>query len=212
MFLDEIGDMPLPLQAKLLRVLQSGEVRPVGADSMRTVDVRCIAATHRDLDELVAQERFREDLFFRLNVLRVVVPPLRERPEDIPPLIEHFLERSRSRVPGTPVAGLSGEALKALAASPWPGNVRELENLIERLVVTGSGQQIDLAAAQEALGGARLVDRFAPLLKDPVTLAELEEHYIAAVLESVGGNKGRAAEILGVDLSTVYRRVKQART
>ena len=209
LFLDEIGDMPLPLQAKLLRVLQSGEVRPVGTEATRTVDVRCVAATHHDLDQLVAAGSFREDLFFRLNVLRVRVPSLRERPEDIAPLVEHFLARSRGRVPGTQISGIRADALQALTAHSWPGNVRELENLIERLVVIGSGQQIELATVQEALGPKRVVDLLAGILQAPISLADLEERYIAAVLDHVGGNKSRAAEILGVDLSTIYRRVKQ---
>ena len=209
LFLDEIGDMPLALQAKLLRVLQSGEVRAVGTEVTRTVDVRCMAATHHDLDQLVAAGTFREDLFFRLNVLRIRVPPLRERPQDIALLVEHFLVRSRARVPGTPVTGIRADALDALAAYSWPGNVRELENLIERLVVTGSGQQIDLAMVQEALGPVRATDVLEGLLQDPIPLAELEDRYIAAVLDRVGGNKARAAEILGLDLSTIYRRAKQ---
>ena len=209
LFLDEIGDMPLLLQAKLLRVLQSGEVRPVGSETTRTVDVRCIAATHHDLDRLVAAGGFREDLFFRLNVLPVRVPALRERREDIAPLVEHFLARNRGRVAGAQVIGIRPDALDALTAHDWPGNVRELENLIERLVVIGSGQQIDLAAVRESLRPARAIDGIAGLLRDPVPLAELEERYIAGVLETVGGNKNRAAEILGVDLSTIYRRVKQ---
>jgi two-component system response regulator HydG len=211
LFLDEIGDMPLLLQAKLLRVLQSGEVRPVGSETIRTVDVRCIAATHHDLDGLVADGGFREDLFFRLNVLRVPVPPLRERREDVALLVEHFLAHSRSRVATTQVMGIRPEALEALAAHEWPGNVRELENLIERLVVTGSGQQIELAAVRESLRPGRAIDGLAGLLQDPIPLAQLEERYIAGVLERVGGNKARAAEILGVDLSTIYRWSKQPR-
>jgi two-component system response regulator HydG len=211
MFLDEIGDMPLPLQSKLLRVLQSGEVRPVGTEAIRTVDVRCIAATHHDLDGLVAAGRFREDLFFRLNVLRVRVPALRERAEDIAVLAEHFLARSRGRVPGAATVTFGADALKAFGAYPWPGNVRELENLVERLVVTASGPQIDVAAVEEVLGPSRGVDKLAALLADPIPLAELEDLYIAAVLERVGGNKARAAEILGIDLSTIYRRIKPPR-
>ncbi len=215
LFLDEIGDMPLLLQAKLLRVLQSGEVRPVGSEATRTVDVRCIAATHHDLDQLVADGGFREDLFFRLNVLPVRVPPLRERREDVALLVEHFLARSRGRVATTQVIGVRADALEALAAHDWPGNVRELENLIERLVVTGSGQHIDLAGVREALGAGRAVVGLSGLagldglLADPIPLAKLEERYIAGVLERVGGNKARAAEILGVDLSTIYRWSKQ---
>jgi two-component system response regulator HydG len=208
LFLDEIGDMPLPLQAKLLRVLQSGEVRPVGTENVRTVDVRCIAATHHDLDALVAAGRFRQDLFFRLNVLRVRVPPLRERPDDVAALVEHFLARSRTRAPDSPVRGVAADALRALTEYPWPGNVRELENIVERLVVTGTGAQIDLASVREMLGPARPADQLDALLANPIPLAELEDRYLAGVLERVGGNKARAAEILGIDLSTIYRRVR----
>jgi two-component system, NtrC family, response regulator HydG len=211
LFLDEIGDMPLALQGKLLRILQSGEVRAVGTETTRTVDVRCIAATHRDLNVLVAEGRFREDLFFRLNVLRVRIPPLRERPDDIPHLLEHFLQRSRSRIPETQVVGITPAALDRLASYPWPGNVRELENLIERLVVTASTPLLDLDAVEEALGPNRMVDRLAWLVKDPMPLAELEERYIAAVLDQVHGNKTRAAEILGIDQSTIYRKVKHVK-
>jgi two-component system response regulator HydG len=211
LFLDEIGDMPLALQAKLLRVLQSGEVRAVGAEAIRKVDVRCMAATHHDLDQLVTEGTFREDLFFRLNDLLVRVPALRERPEDIPFLVEYFLARSRARVPGTPIVGMRADALQALGSYSWPGNVRELENLIERLVVTGSGQQIDLGMVQQALGPVRATDVLRGLLQNPIPLAELEERYIAAVLDRVGGNKGRAAAILGLDLSTIYRRTRRAK-
>jgi two-component system response regulator HydG len=206
LFLDEIGDLPLPLQGKLLRVLQSGDVRPVGSEASRKVDVRCVAATHMDLGALVEKKLFREDLFFRLDVLRVPVPPLRERADDIPLLVEHFLGKSRSGASRSVLAGLEPEALDFLAACPWPGNVRQLENLIERLVVTASAPLAKPDDVKRALGPVRDVDPIAPLLHRPLTLDELESRYIAAILQRVGGSKLKAAEILGVDPSTLYRR------
>jgi two-component system response regulator HydG len=209
LFLDEIGDMPVALQAKLLRVLQSGEVRAVGSETTRTVDVRCIAATHRDLKALVEGSQFREDLFFRLDVLRVRVPPLRERRDDIPALVEHFLARSGRQGPQERVAGFTPEAFDLLAKHAWPGNIRELENLIERLAVTAAGPQVGAAELREAVGWVRPGDLVTSLLKEPMTLATLEDRYIEAVLEKAEGNKVRAAELLGIDLSTLYRRQRR---
>jgi two-component system response regulator HydG len=209
LFLDEVGDLPLPLQGKLLRVLQSGEVRPVGSESARTVDTRCIAATHKDLTVLVDKGLFREDLFFRLDVLRVPVPALRERADDIPLLVEHFLRRSLERSPRSVLAGLEPEALDHLAEHGWPGNVRQLENLIERLVVTAAAPLARLADVKAALGPVREVDPMAPLMRALPTLQQLEDQYIEAVLRKVAGSKAKAADILGIDLSTLYRRDKQ---
>jgi two-component system response regulator HydG len=209
LFLDEIGDMPLALQAKLLRVLQSGEVRAVGSEAVRTVDVRCIAATHRDLKSLVQAGQFREDLFFRLDVLRVRVPPLRERREDIPALVEHFLERCARRIPQGTMAGFTPEAFDLLCKYAWPGNVRELENLIERLAVTTAARHVGVAEIREAVGWVRPGDPVSNLLREPMTLAELEDRYIEAVLEKADGNKARAAGLLGIDLSTLYRRQRR---
>jgi two-component system response regulator HydG len=209
LFLDEIGDMPLAVQAKLLRVLQSGEVRAVGSETVRMVDVRCIAATHRDLEELVREARFREDLFFRLDVLRVRVPPLRERRDDIPVLVELFLERSARRVPKIAMAGFTHDALELLHQYSWPGNVRELENLIERLAVTASGRLVGVGEIREAVRWTRPGDLVTELIKEPMTLADLEARYIDAVLDQVDGNKVRAAQILGIDLSTLYRRQRR---
>jgi two-component system response regulator HydG len=208
LFLDEVGDLPLPLQGKLLRVLQSGEVRPVGSETSRVVDVRCIAATHKDLSLLVEKGLFREDLFFRLDVLRVPVPALRERADDIPLLIEHFLGKSLTRSPRSVLAGLEPAALDYLTQHGWPGNVRQLENLIERLVVTASTPLAPVDEVRTALAGVREGDPLAALLRQPPTLEALESRYIAAVLQKVGGNKAKAAEILGIDLSTLYRREK----
>ena len=208
LFLDEIGDLPLPLQGKLLRVLQSGEVRPVGSEQSRRVDVRCVAATHKDLGELVQKSLFREDLFFRLDVLRVPVPALREHTDDIPMLVDHFLRKSLRGASRSVLAGFEPEALDFLTTCDWPGNVRQLENLIERLVVTTSAPLARLADVQQALGPVRNVDPIAPLLQKPLTLEELETRYIGAILQRVGGSKLKAAEILGVDPSTLYRREK----
>jgi two-component system response regulator HydG len=208
LFLDEVGDLPQPLQGKLLRVLQSGEVRPVGSEAVRTVDVRCIAATHKDLAQLVEKGLFREDLFFRLDVLRVPVPALRERADDIPLLLEHFLRKSLDRSPRSVLQGFEPEALEALMAYRWPGNVRQLENLIERLVVTAQAPLARLADVQQALGPGRDQDPLSILVQRPLTLADLSDRYIAAILQKVGGSKQKAADILGVDPSTLYRREK----
>jgi two-component system, NtrC family, response regulator HydG len=209
LFLDEVGDLPLPLQGKLLRVLQSGEVRPVGSETARTVDVRCIAATHKDLSGLVEKGLFREDLFFRLDVLRVPVPSLRERPDDIPMLVEHFLQLSLERCPRSVLAGLEADALDYLASHPWPGNVRQLGNLIERLAVTASRPLAQLTDVTSALGPGRDSDPIAGLLGKRLTLQELQDRYTEAVLQKALGNKSEAAKILGIDLSTLYRREKR---
>jgi two-component system response regulator HydG len=209
-FLDEIGDLPLALQGKLLRVLQSGEVRPVGTETTLTVDVRCIATTRNDLSQLVDDNLFRQDLFFRLDVLRVSVPALRDRADDIPILVEHFLARSRERSRHSVLAGVEPDALDFLAGCDWPGNVRQLENLVERLVVTASAPLARLEDVKQAMGPTPGADPFPRLVHNPVTLDELVERYIAAVLKSVDGSKQKAAQILGVDVSTLYRREKRS--
>jgi len=211
LLLDEVGGMSLAVQAKLLRVLQSGEIRPVGGESGRRVDVRCVAATHDDLQALVRQRAFREDLFFRLNVLPVRVPALRERREDIPVLVDNFLEQARQRAGAGERRRFSAQALKALEAYAWPGNVRELENTIQRLVVTAMEAEISAEAVRTALVPVAPEDPIEALATAGVKLEQLEERYIAAVLRQTRGNKAEAAAILGVDLSTLYRRAKQRR-
>ncbi len=208
LFLDEVGDLPLPLQGKLLRVLQSGEVRAVGSETIRNVDVRCIAATHKDLGRLVEQGLFREDLFFRLDVLRVAVPSLRERADDIPVLVDHFLRKSVERSPRSTLVGFEPDALDFLVNFGWTGNVRQLENLVERLVVTVSVPRARVADVKQAVGPTRDIDPIAALVQKPLTLQALEERYIAGILNKVGGSKQKAAELLGVDPSTLYRREK----
>jgi two-component system response regulator HydG len=209
LLLDEIGDMPLPLQAKLLRVLETGEVRSVGSDAPRKFDIRIVAATNQDLPAAVRDGRFRQDLYFRLNVVPIVIPPLRERREDVPLLLEHFLKRSRERTPSSPVTGFKPDAVKALLEYAWPGNVRELEKLVDRWVITGQAAEVDAEDVRGALGDWG--DPLEGARRELLTLAAVEQRYIAWVMERVGGNKTRASEILGIDPSTIYRRGKQGK-
>ena len=200
-FLDEIGETSPALQVKLLRVLQEGEVRPVGASRLVKVDVRVVAATNVDLEAEVSQQRFRQDLFYRLSVIVIRVPALRERREDVPLLIETFLRNACSRA-GRRVE-LTPEAVGALTNYRWPGNVRELENTIERLVVLSRGSSIDLADLPfKPPSGPDLEER---LFLDLPSLDEIERRYLLHVIEQVGGNRTRAAEVLGIDRRTLYR-------
>jgi two-component system response regulator HydG len=202
LFLDEIGDMPAELQAKLLRVLEDGEVRAVGSDTVRRVDVRVVAATNQRLP--VDTGRFRQDLFFRLNVLRVAVPPLRERREDVPALVEHFLARSRARYPGARARRFTPEALRHLQAHAWPGNVRELENLVEQVVLLTPGEDVGLEALDPGIAGVGP----SPLERakeEIVPLRELEARYVAWAIDRCGGDEARAAERLGLDELSLRR-------
>jgi DNA-binding NtrC family response regulator len=210
LFLDEIGDMSLPLQGKLLRVLQDGEVRPVGGSETTKVDVRIIAATNRDLGQAIDDGRFREDLFYRLNVIPLYIPPLRERPDDVPPLVEFFL---RKHSPDRPRA-VSASALAWLRAQTWRGNARELENAIERALVLAEGDEIRVEdlRARDARGepevdpAARLIESAA---ESSLSLEELGERYTEEILRRCGGNKVHAAAILKIDRKTLYRRAER---
>jgi DNA-binding NtrC family response regulator len=205
LFLDEVGELPLPTQAKLLRALEQGEVQRVGDGNLRRVDVRLIAATNRDLAEEAKAGRFREDLFHRLNVLCVTLPPLRERPADIEPLIEHFLGESARRL-GQSAKRLLPEARTLLLRHPWPGNVRQLRNVIERASIMASGPLIrseDLPAELRAEPATVAVA--APM----ASLAAVEKAHILRVLERCGGNKKQAAEVLEIDRSTLYAKLRQ---
>jgi two-component system response regulator HydG len=208
LFLDEVGDLPLPLQGKLLRVLQSGEVRAVGSETNRTVDVRVIAATHKELPALVEKGLFREDLYFppgRLARPRAAAARARRgHPHAGRALPAPSLEGA----PRSVLAGFEPEALDFLTRYSWPGNIRQLQNLVERLVVTAQTPLARLADVQQALSPARDPDPIVGLVQKPLTLEALEDRYIAAILQKVGGNKQKAAEILGVDPSTLYRREK----
>jgi two-component system response regulator HydG len=204
LLLDEIGDMPMALQPKLLRVLQFGETRPVGSDRIGHVDVRVIAATHRDLSLLVKENRFREDLRHRLNVIPLVVPPLRDRREDILPLTQQFLQEARERTITSPVDSINDEAMSVLMRAAWPGNVRELENAIERLVVLGRTSVVtrpDLKFLEEKPPGESWPTTEGSLW----TLKEMNNRYLDWVLVRTDGDKARAAGILNIDLSTLYR-------
>ncbi|HEX2091371.1 MAG TPA: sigma-54 dependent transcriptional regulator [Longimicrobiaceae bacterium] len=204
--LDEVGEMSPAIQVKLLRALQEREVIPVGATETVPIDVRIIAATNRDLEEEIRRGHFRSDLYYRLNVITVLLPPLRDRPDDIPILAEHFLQRF-ARTRGRDGVRLSPEAAEALQGYDWPGNVRELENALERAVVLTPDGEIPPSALP-----ARITERVPePLVSDKLppnpTLEIIERAYIFWVLQSEGGNKSRAAEVLGIDPSTLYRKL-----
>jgi two-component system response regulator HydG len=205
-FLDEVADLPLPLQGKLLRVLEFGEIRTIGDDAARTVDVRCIASTHADLASLVRARAFREDLFFRLDVLPIRMAPLRERREDLPLLVEHFLARAQERAKDPTRRRLTPEAMRAIEEHSWPGNVRELENVVQRLVVTTTHTEIGAAAVSAALTPLTLGDPADALAAAHLSLEDVENRYVDAVLRQSHGNKADAAAILGIDVSTIYRR------
>ncbi len=204
-FLDEIGNVSPKIQAQLLRALQEGEVRPVGANEPVRVDVRTVAATNVDLGRAVREGRFREDLFYRLDVVTVRLPPLRDRPEDLPLLAEHFV-RKHAQKDG---ARISDAAMRLLAAHRWPGNVRELENVIARaLALNPSGIVVpeDLPEAlRQPQAPAAQAGPSAPLFDGRPTLAEIDRRYAELVLAETSGNKSRAAEILGIDRKTLSR-------
>jgi two-component system response regulator HydG len=209
LFLDEIGDMPPATQAKLLRVLQDREVRAVGASTSRPIDVRVISATHRDLEQRVESGDFRQDLLYRLAVLPITAPALRDRLSDIPVLAAHFLSRACARAPEAALVELDADALAALAAHTWPGNVRELENVIERLVVMAADPICTLQDLRALAPGVVATPPRSGFGRDRmVSLRELEADYIAWVLEQCDSNKTRACEILGIDPSTLYRRTR----
>jgi two-component system response regulator HydG len=210
-FLDEIGEMPIAVQPKLLRVLQEGAVRRVGADREREVNVRVIAATNRNLEQEVAAGRFREDLYWRLNVIHLHIPPLRERPFDIPLLVAHFLDKIAEKSRAAPLS-VQPETLAVLTAYAWPGNARELENAVERAVALAEGASLtpeDLPDRVRA--GGKAGGLLAQARERRLTLAELEKEYIMETLRLTGGNKSRAAELLGCDRRTLHRKLDEYR-
>lgn len=212
LFLDEIGELPLSLQVKLLRVLQEGEVRPLGGGATRTVDVRVVAATNRNLEEEVAEGRFREDLYYRLAVVRLHLPPLRERQPEIPLLVRHFLEAHQERL-GVEVEGVETEAAELLAGYPWPGNIRELENVLERAAIMCEGKRVrveDLPPGVRMPGGTRgfPVEGGDGDLSVKRRTAALERHLIQAALERTGGNRSQAAEILELSGRALRYKIK----
>lgn len=199
-FLDEIGDIELNFQHKLLRFLQEGEIRPLGSPRARAVDVRVIAATNHDLPKMVEEEKFREDLWFRLNVVRITLPPLRERRGDVPLLTHYFLKKYNERY--NQQTRLMPAGLEAMRDYTWPGNVRQLQHLIERLTILAPHGRIDAEAAREAIAAQETRD------SGGETLAEAETEQIRRVLAATGGNKSRAARLLGIERKTLYRKLE----
>lgn len=207
LFLDEIGDMNVQLQAKLLRVIQERKVRAVGENVSRDVDVRIVAATHKDLKAAIKDGRFREDLYYRLSVIPIVIPPLRHRKEDIPLLAEHFLKKYAA-TNNLRVKGFTKRAMSKLVELRWEGNVRELENVVERAVVLAPGALIDESdiPTPESAGAEQF---FGFATGDFPTLEQLEKRYIQVVLEKTAGRKDKAAQILGVNRRTLYRKERE---
>jgi two-component system response regulator AtoC len=208
LFLDELGELPMPLQVKLLRVLQEGEVRPVGDNVSRTVDVRLVAATARDLEADVADGKFRADLFYRVNVVRIHLPALRERTEDVPELVRHFIDRFNRRL-GLEVEHATPATMRALMEYPWPGNVRELENVVERAMVLTDGPQLGV----EQLSG--LTTRPMTAAASPLELSvkrrteELERALITEALERTRGNRTRAAKLLDLSHRALLYKIRE---
>jgi transcriptional regulator with PAS, ATPase and Fis domain len=207
LFLDEIGEMPLEVQAKVLHAIETGTIRSVGSDVSENVDVRLVVATNRPLEDAVRSKRFREDLYYRLDVVRIDVPPLRDRPEDLQALIDLLLERACSRT-GRQIFGVSDEALRWMYAHTWPGNVRELANVLERAVILAEHDVLvleDIVLPDTESAESGFLRRAA---RRGLRLADIELEYIRAVVDAADGNKSDAAKILGIDRRTLYRRLE----
>jgi DNA-binding NtrC family response regulator len=207
LFLDEIGDMDVSLQAKLLRVLQERKIKPVGDSQFKDVDVRIIAATHKDLKKAILEKNFREDLYFRLAVIPLSVPPLRHRQEDIPLLAQHFLNKY-AVINNKLVTGFSFECMQKLMNLPWPGNVRELENLVERMVVLTKNAILQVNEISNIEEKDHEVF-YGQATEESPTLEELEKRYIQMILNKTAGKKEKAAQILGINRRTLYRKEKE---
>jgi two-component system response regulator AtoC len=207
LFLDEIGDVTPGLQVKLLRVLQEGEIRPVGSNESHQVNVRIVAATHRDLNQMVQEGKFREDLIYRLKVIEIEIPPLRDRKEDIPELAQVFLKKNAAKL-GKKISSISKEGMNALMNHSWPGNVRELEHQIERAVALTSSSQLaadDFDFLIHEPSGLSNGSKDT----DPRSLEDIERQHILKVLKDVDYNKSKASEILGIDRATLYRKAQR---
>jgi DNA-binding NtrC family response regulator len=203
-FLDEVGEIPLDLQPALLRAIESKEIRPVGATAYRTVDVRILAATNRPLERMVAEGRFRRDLYYRLNTVTVPIPPLRDRRDDIPLLVDHFLRAFAARG-SRKVSGLSRDAHRALESYDWPGNVRELQHAIERACALGRGDEIGIDDLPPDILRGPVDEESGPAL----SIADMEREALEKLLRQYAGDTARAAQVLGIDRSTLYRKVKR---
>jgi two-component system response regulator HydG len=208
-FLDEIGDMPLSMQVKLLRVIQEREVQRVGSDRATKVDVRILAATNKDLQEEVDNGRFRRDLYYRLNVVAVKMPALRERIEDIPLLAMHFLQQFAQKN-GKTVKGFTPEAMDRLLKHPWPGNVRELENAVERAVILMIGEYVDTRDFPATLNGKDVAINVSEYTPPTMTLNEIEHRAIVNALKTANGNKSEAARRLGITRKTLNAKIQRS--
>jgi len=208
-FMDEIGELSLPAQAKLLRVLQNRQVQRVGSPSTRAIDVRVIAATHRDLKAMVREGQFREDLYYRLAIVDIALPTLASRREDLPLLERYFIEKCAADY-NKPIAGLTRRTQTRMAAYPWPGNVRELENVIGTACMMTEGNLIDIEDLPESLRGP--INQELTADETLLPLEEVQRRHILRVLEAVGGHKARAAEILGIGRATIYEMVSKMKT
>jgi len=211
LFLDEIGDMPLTMQAKLLRTLENGEFIPVGSNDVRIVDVRVIAATHQDLTEMIQQNKFREDLFYRLNQVQLAVPPLRSRREDIPLLADHFLEQANKERQASGLENLTmdSETLRKLTAFDWPGNVRQLQSVIGAMVVQADDPVITVDNLPDPIRGSTAIVPLAPSSYTGLSMADVEKIHIANTLKLTSGNREKAAKMLGIGARTLYRKLKE---
>lgn len=205
LFLDEIGEIPAPLQAKLLHVLESGTVRPVGSTKEREIDVRIIAATHRNLVQAAREGTFRADLLYRLDVVSIVLPALRDHREDIPALAAHFLAECRAKYPKSEVSGFSAQAMDHLRRYRWPGNVRELAHLVEKLVLLGQAGEIGTSDLPGPLNDTPSAEESFDFRGDVKPMAEIERLYAAWALGQTGGHRGQTAEKLGVDPKTLRK-------
>jgi transcriptional regulator with PAS, ATPase and Fis domain len=206
-FLDEIGEIPQHLQVKLLRALEAKDILPIGMTTPRHIDVRVLAATNRDLTQEVAAGRFREDLFYRLNVMEIHIPPLKDRPEDIPLLIDYFIKRHNPELKRN-FQGIDAEAVQLLMSLPWKGNVRELDNVIEHTMILAEGERItlkDLPAAVVASGAGHAAFTFN--LRD--ALSQFEKQHITRVLEQTNQDRKEAAKLLDISLSSLYRKIEE---
>ena len=207
-FLDEIGEMPISLQPKLLRAIESKRVRPVGATDEIAVDVRIVAATNARLDDAIAQGRFRSDLYYRIATLTLDIPPLRERPEDTPVLLRHFLARASSEA-GKQIPAIDSEAMECLLRYSWPGNIRELQNAVEHAVILCRHNQIGLGdLPAKVAGGDQRSLNLEEIVARRLKLEELEHQYVRSIVTSVKGNKSQAAAILGIDRKTLQRKLE----
>ncbi|MBI4489737.1 MAG: sigma 54-interacting transcriptional regulator [Deltaproteobacteria bacterium] len=207
-FLDEVGEIPQHLQVKLLRALEAKEILPIGSTTPRWIDVRVLAATNRDLKKELEEGRFRDDLYFRLNILEIHIPPLRERPEDIPLLIEHLIQKHNPELKKN-FKGAEEAVVHTLMSLPWKGNVRELDNVIEHTMILADGEWITLEDLPPSIlgGGKEDTPRFTYNLKE--ALKQFEKQHIIRVLEQVGQDRKEAARLLDISLSSLYRKIEE---